>query len=65
MALHLLHGVRWSIVGPPPGALRNLQKGCITGSVRIILLALTNTQGSSDYTLVCLVTQGPSGLPAV
>ena len=44
--LHLLRGRWWPILCHPYVALRNVQKGCIPGSVRIILTALTNSQGS-------------------
>ena len=49
-ALHLLCGRWWPLVCPTSGAIRKFHKGCITVSVRILLPALTNPQGSPDYT---------------
>ena len=65
MDLHLLSG-RWRpIECPPYGAPCNVQKDCITKSVRTLLPALTNTKGSIRLHVVKLVTQAPSGSPAL
>ena len=50
MALRLLRGGWYPTVYHPSGVLRNVQKGCIPGSVHILLTALTNPQGSAYYT---------------
>ena len=50
MVIHLLRGRWWPIVCPHYGAFLNVHKACIPGSVFILLPALNNPQGSSDYT---------------
>ena len=63
MTLHLLRGGWWPILYPPSGSLYDVQKGCIPGAVRVLLMALTYPQWYTILHVVHLVGQGPTGLP--
>ena len=64
MILHLLRGRLWTIVCPPSGVFLNGHKGCIPGALPTLLPELTYHMWYTGLPLVCLVTQGPSVLPA-
>ena len=63
MTLHLLRGRWWTIVCPPSGAFLNCRKGYIPISLCTLLPALTYPWWYTGLPVVCIVTQGPRGLP--